>query len=58
MTFKAKRKIDIDFRFIRDSLKTAVAHKNKGKQTGNQLDQADKENCMRNANNGGKLGQI
>lgn len=58
MTFKAKRKIDIDLRYVRDTFKTVLAKKCLTHKIKIDADQSDKENCMRAANLGAKLNKI
>lgn len=50
MAFKSKRKIDIDLKYVRDTMRSSLA--NKSKLSKNCVDQNDKENSMRVANAG------
>lgn len=61
MTFNAKRKIDIEIRYVRDSLSTSLGNHtktNKPKINGLDADQSNKENNMNLTNKDHRLGDI
>ena len=61
MTFNAKRKIDIEIRYVRDSLRKVLgnpAKSNKQKINGLEADQSNKENNMNLTNKDNRLGVI
>ena len=50
MTFKTKRKIDVEIKYVKDTLKNVITKENKLKKKNNYFDQSDKENNSRIAN--------
>lgn len=42
MTFKAKRRIEIDIRYLKDSMKTALTKKTAAGKVNRDIDQSDK----------------